>query len=267
MPQERIESSANPFLRHVRKLRQRKYRELHGEFLVEGIGPVLQAVEHGAPIEALVAAPEVVTSDAARRVLAAAQEAGSRVVLVGRDAFETVSGRDNPSGLAAVVRTFASNVDELQPADESLYVALHQVANPGNLGTIVRTVDAVGGSGVIIVGESTDPWHPTCVKASMGTLFAVPVAVAKGLDEVFAWSGRNDLAIVTTSAHAADDYRAVDYPPRALVVFGSEREGLPDDALEQGDIRVSIPMKGSASSLNLAVAAGVLLYEIAGRRP
>lgn len=266
MDGEPITSASNALLKRARKLRQRKYREQEGAFFVEGLAPVLQAIEHDADVETLIVAPELLTSERAKALIEPARRGGMATALVSADAFATVSERENPSGLAAVVRSRAVSLEDLDVPGDALFVALHEAGNPGNVGTIVRTVDAVGGDGVILVGDTTDSWHPSSVKASMGTIFSTALATAETVDEVFEWATRHDLAVVTTSARAPHDYWAVDYPERSVVLFGSEGTGLPAGILERGDVSVRIPMRGSASSLNLAVSAGVVLYELARRR-
>ena len=261
-----IESAANPLMKRMRALEQRKGREREKAFVVEGIGPVWQAVEGGAAIETLVVAPELLTSELARAMIAGQEAAGVRVAEVSADLFARVAARENPSGVAAIVRMERRGIDALAAPADGLFVALCEVGNPGNLGTILRTVDAVGGSGVILVGDTTDPYHPAAVKASMGTLFRVPVVRAPTYAEVDAWCASHAVSTVTTSARATADCWSVTYPISVCLVFGSEGRGLPTDVMQRGTISVRIPMEGSASSLNLAVSAGILLYEVFRQR-
>lgn len=261
-----IESAANPLIKRIRALGQRKGREEQGACFVEGIQPVWQAVEGGAAIEALVVAPDLLTSAPARAMVAAQQAAGTPVAEVTAALYERIATRENPSGLAAIVRIARRGLASLAVTPTALFVALHEVGNPGNLGTILRTVDAVGGSGVILVGDTTDPYHPSAVRASVGTLFRLPVAHVACLDEIFSWSVENRVGVVTTSTHATHDHWDVTYPVPALMLFGNEGRGLPADIVRRGDLSVRIPMHGSAGSLNLSVAAGVLLYEALRQR-
>lgn len=172
-----IGSAANPLVKRARLLLGgRKGRRREGAFVVEGIGPVWQAVEAGAEVEALLVAPELLVSEPAREMVAAQEARGVRVARLTGAVFASLSGREGPSGLAAIVRARAARLDDLRPAPDAPLVALHEIGNPGNLGTIVRTADAVGAGGVVLLGETTDPFHPAAVKASMGALFTVPVA-------------------------------------------------------------------------------------------
>jgi RNA methyltransferase, TrmH family len=258
-----ITSTSNPVVKRARSLRQRKYREREGAFLVEGIHPLWQALDHGAPVETILVAPELLTSDAATKLIDRFKQGGGAVAELSARAFESISGRDNPSGLAAVIEVEGRDLDEASVEQDSLFVAVHQVANPGNLGTIIRTADAVRSDGVVVTGRATDPFHPAAVKASTGTLFSTPVYRVDDFDRLNEWRRRQGLTLVVTSAHAETEHWKVDYPRPCVVAFGSEAEGLPAEIMEEGDIAVRIPMHGGATSLNLAVAAGVVLYEAA----
>ena len=263
---ETITSAANPLIRRMRALlSQRKQRQAEGAFVVEGIRAVWQALESEAEVEVLVVAPDLLRSDAARELLAHRRSAGLRTIEVGNAVFGGLTEREHPSGLAAIVRMPGRRLADLQVGAQALFVALHEAGNPGNLGTILRTIDAVGGDGLIVIGDSTDPYHPTSVKASMGALFTVPLVRAHTMDEVLAWCRSTGIGVVTTSAGARQSHWEARYPRPGLLLMGSEGEGLAREMLARGDLAVRIPMGGSADSLNLAVATGILLYE--AKRP
>lgn len=256
-----IESAANPLIKRIRTLAQHKGREQVGACFVEGIQAVWQAVDAGAAIETLIVAPDLLTSVAAREMVARQQAAGVAVAEVSAAIYARIATRENPSGLAAIVHIIPRDLPSLAATPQSLFVALHEIGNPGNLGTILRTVDAVGGSGVILIGDTTDPYHPNAVKASVGTLFRLPIVQTDQIEDVLEWSRTHGVSVVTTSARATQEHWQVVYPSPLLMLFGNEGRGLPREIVERGDLAVRIPMHGSASSLNLAVAAGVLLYE------
>ncbi len=262
----RIEGAANPLIRRIRALEQRKGREQTGAFFVEGIQAVWQAVDSGAALETLVVAPDLLTSAAAWEMVAGQRALGRQIAEVSAPLFARIATRENPSGLAAIVRITSRDLASLVVAPRSLFVALHEIGNPGNLGTILRTVDAVGGNGVILIGDATDPYHPSAVRASVGTLFRLPVVSVGRIEDVLAWSRASGVSVVTTSARATHEHWQVVYPSPLLMLFGNEGRGLPPEIVAQGDLSVRIPMHGSASSLNLAVAAGVLLYEVLRQR-
>jgi RNA methyltransferase, TrmH family len=146
-----------------------------------------------------------------------------------------------------------------------VFAALHEIGNPGNLGTIVRTASAAGASGVILIGPSADPYDPAAVKASMGALFTVPVVAAASAAEFLDWARARSLTVVATSGRASVSCWDADLRPPLALLLGSEGDGLPDELLAAADLSVAIPMTGTAESLNLAVAAGILLYEVRRR--
>ena len=257
-----ISSPANPLVKRIRALRRRKERDAQGVFFVDGIQPVWQALDHAAAVETLVVAPDLLTSEDARGRVDAARASGVRVVTVTPSVYETLSEREGPSGLGALVATTNEALADLEVGEEAIVVALDRVSNPGNLGTIVRTADGAGAQAVVLVGTSADPFDPAAVKASMGTIFSVEVCRTESLTELFAWAAARDFSVVTTSARATTSYDEAPYRLPLLLVLGSEGEGLPQDAVERGDLQVRIDMAGVASSLNLAVAAGILLFEV-----
>ncbi len=255
-----LTSLSNPLVKELRALAQKKEREARGEFLCEGIQLVVQAAQSGAPISMLVVAPDVLTSATARELVRSQERAGTRIVRVSRAVFESFAERDNPSGLAAVVKIVPHALERLHVRADSLYVVLHQVRNPGNLGTILRTADAVRASGVILLGNVTDPFAPAAVKASRGALFTVPLVRVRAVQAFLDWAVAQTLRVVTTSDKAAQDVWHADLHSPLALVFGNEGEGLPDEILHAGQA-VRIPMYGQVDSLNLAVAASVLLYQ------
>jgi RNA methyltransferase, TrmH family len=257
---ELISSAANPLIKRIRLLADRQHRRREGAFVVRGVQPVWQAVEASADIEVLIAAPELLRDPAAAMV--AAQEArGVKVARLTGELFGRIADRDGPAGLAAIVRKRTGGLAGLSVLPDAVFVALHEVANPGNLGTIIRTADAVAAAGVILVGQSADPFDPVAVKASMGAVFSVPVVTEAAPAEFLRWCSDRGIAVAATSGSAALSLWDITLPRPVAVLFGSEGSGLPSELLAAGDLQLRIPMTGSAESLNLAVAAGILLYE------
>ena len=262
-----VSSAANPVSKRMRLLADRRHRRREGAFVVEGIQPVWQAVEAGADVEMLVAAPDLLArwpgGERAAAMVAGQEGRGTAVTRMTAELFTRLSGRDAPSGLAAIVRGRAGSLADLRVAPDSVFAALHEISNPGNLGTIIRTASAAGAAGVVLLGASTDPFDPAAVKASMGALFTVPVAHEPDVAAFFGWAAAAGVTVVTTSGGAADSFWEARFPRPAAFLLGSEGAGLPADILARGDRQVRIPMTGTAESLNLAVATGLLLYEAA----
>jgi RNA methyltransferase, TrmH family len=259
---EVISSAANPLVKRIRLLASRKYRREQGAFVVEGIQPVWRAVAAGWEIEALVVDPDLRPDSPAATMVAQAEARGVRVARLSRDLFRRLSSRDGPAGLLAIVRSRQPGLDDLEVAEDSVFVALHRIGNPGNLGTIVRTADAVGAAGIILIGDATDPYAPTSVKASMGSIFAVNVVHVPAPDPFLHWSDENAVQLLAASGQADLAHWSTTYRPPLALLLGSEGEGLPAGLLARADRRIRIPMTGTAESLNVAAAAAVLLYEV-----
>ena len=260
-----ISSAANPLVRRVRLLADRKHRRRESAFVVQGIQPVWQAVEAGSDVEVLIVAPDLLRHPGATAMVADQEAAGVRVARLSGELFGRISDRDAPSGLAAIVRAAPVALAGLPVGAGSLFVALHSAGNPGNLGTIIRTASAAGAAGVILIGPSADPYDPAAVKASMGALFTVPVATAAPAAEFLDWARAGGVRVAATSARGSVTCWDADLRLPLAVLLGSEGSGLPEDVLDAADQRVAIPMTGTAESLNLSVAAGILLYEVRRR--
>lgn len=249
----------------ARRLASRHYREQEGICFVEGIRPVLDAIESGARLEALLLAPEMLRSEVALRMAREQEAAGVPIIELSRASFERLSDRENPTGLAALVYWRPLALEGLSLGPETLLVMAEDMRDPGNLGTLLRTMDAVKGSGVVVVGASTDPTHPKCLKASMGTIFRLPVARAASVEAFLSWAKEQKLWTVATTARRGESYWAAPYRLPLALLLGNEGEGLRPETLASADVIARIPMWGTASSLNVSVAAGVLLYEIRRR--
>lgn len=258
-----ITSFSNPLVKRIKRLRQKKNRERENAYFIEGLRIVISAIEAGAPVELLVYSSELLNSAIAWQMISAQQAAGLPCVELSASVFKSISDRDNPVGLGAIVNCRWVNLDELIIQPGNVFVALVQVAEPGNLGAVLRSMDATGATALIIVGPGVDPFHPSAVKASMGALYSVPVARADNVEGLVNWSSAHGLQATATTAKGERLYWQTRYRRPALLMMGSEREGLSSQAMAMADQVVSIPMAGRASSLNLAVATGVMLYELA----
>lgn len=261
-----ISTASKAMIRDVRALKQKRVRDADRRYYAEGISIVLRALEMNAPVESIIYCPELLHSEVA---LAAVKRASETLPCYEATvaAFESLSGRDNPVGIGAVIAYGDNDPDRLPSAPDGLYVALDDIKSPGNLGTIIRTADGLGFTAVLLAGEATDQYHPECVKASMGTVFSVPVATFPTATAMLDWCAQRGLTLITTSCHARDDITQIPaYPRPAALVMGAEATGLGTETLSAGQLQVRIPMHGSATSLNLAVATGILMYDI-GSKP
>lgn len=256
-----ITSLSNPLVKQVRKLRQRKARAETGQFLVEGIHHVGEAAEAGWDIQTLLFAPDLLTSEFGRDLVARLEKERIRVQPVSAQVMDSLAEKDNPTGLIALVSQQERTLAGFTAADISSALALVSPQDPGNLGSILRTMDAAGAQALFLLDGGVDAFHPSVVRASMGAIFWKPVIRAT-FGEFIEWARRGGLQLIGTSAHAGGDYRAARGTSPWALILGSEQKGLSGAQLSTCDLAVSLPMRGRASSLNLAVAAGILLYEL-----
>ncbi len=262
-----ITSLSNAKIKQVRALRQRKARHASGLFLAEGIRPVGEAVAAvqarsipGQAVESIFYAPSRLASEFAHQLIQEQSSNGIPCYATTTEVFESIAGKENPQGILAVIRPGHTLLSSLNPDNFPWGVALESPQDPGNIGAILRTIDAVGASGLLLLGNSADPYHPSAVRASMGAIFWHPI-VNNSFGEFTHWAKQYGYTVYGTSEAAQASYRSVEtYRPPMLLLMGSEREGLAPDQEAVCDMMLSLPMRGRVTSLNLAVATGVMLY-------
>ncbi len=255
-----LTSFSNPLVKKIRALKGRKGRAESDLFMVEGLHHVGSALEAGWDVDALLYAPDLLTGDFANTLLDDARRIGLAPQPVSAKVMESLAEKDNPQGILAAVRQRKLGFNDLRAIQSG--VALVSPQDPGNVGTILRTIDAVGADILFLLNGGLDLYHPTCVRASMGTLFWKPV-VRAGFDDFVSWAKGNGIQLIGASAHSQVNYREA--KPEGspwLLLLGSEQKGLSAEQLAACDVSVSLPMRGLVSSLNLSVAAGVLLYAL-----
>jgi TrmH family RNA methyltransferase len=257
-----VTSLANPLVKDIKALALKKFRDQQNAFMAEGLKLVIDALDLGWSIRTLVFAKAGRGNAAVEKVAARTVAAGGTVLEVSEKVLATITRRENPQMVVGVFAQQTVPLKDIRARDGDVWVALDRVRDPGNLGTVIRTVDAVGAKGVILVGDTTDPFSLETVRATMGSIFAVPVA--RATEQAFlAW--RRDFSGLVAGTHlkGAVDYRSVDFSRGpVLLLMGNEQQGLPDNLAESCDRLVRIPQAGRADSLTLAVATGVMLFEI-----
>ena len=256
-----ITSTSNPHIKNIRKLSQKKYRRESGLFYVEGLRPITSALNHAAQVIELIYCPELLESDFGWELLRHAEQQNINILEVNRLVFESISLKEGPQGLCALVK---QNIQELGAHTEvqGVWGALEGVQDPGKLGSVLRTLDAVGGNGLLLVGEGTDATHPTSVRASMGAIFTIPI-FQTSLENFLVWKKDHPLvALIGAVCEDVQDYCDYYSERDMLLLMGSEQKGMPPQAQDICTGLVNIPMIGSVDSLNLANATSVLLYEI-----
>ncbi len=260
MSVKQVTSTANTDIKAMRALDMRKERRETGLFLAEGLRHVLEGIDNHWTLTTLAYHWKIAQKPEVARARDACVKAGGTCLEVNDLVLEKLSHKDNPQQVIGVFRQRLVALKDMSA--RKCIVALDQVRDPGNLGTIIRTVDAVGADGIILIDQCCDPFSTEAVRASMGSLFAVPIAQALKVDfKAFVkdWKGT---VIGTHLSDKTVDYRAVKYNAPTLLVMGNEQAGLSDDIASILPTLVKLPMHGRADSLNLAIATGVMLYKI-----
>ena len=254
-----ITSLTNDTIKAVRALHIKKARDQTGTFLAEGLKFIGEALDLGQTPRQLLVGKDARPHPLLDRARAETLANGGEVIVVTREILEKVSRKDNPQTVLAVFDQTFTALDDIDPARAPCWVALEQVRDPGNLGTIIRTADAAGCGWVILIDDCVDPFSVEAVRATMGSIFAVSVSRATSA-EFLAWRSRWPGSVVGTRLDATHDYRAAPYRTPSLILMGNEQAGLTDDLAGACDLTVKIPMRGRADSLNLAIANGVMVY-------
>lgn len=254
-----VTSLTNPTVKAVRALHLRKERDASGLFVAEGLKIVTEAVELGRAPKILMYGKEAGDHPLLRKAVQATLAGRGEVIEVTHDILAKVSRRDNPQAVVGVFEQVFTPLEAIAPEAAACWVALHRVRDPGNLGTIVRTADAAGCGGVILVGECCDPFSVEAVRATMGSIFAVPIVQAD--EEAFAaWRRTWPGSVVGTLLSATKAHHEAAYRKPALILMGNEQQGLTPEMAALCDVNVKIPMRGRADSLNLSVATGIMIY-------
>ncbi len=254
-----ITSLTNDTVKAVRALHMRKERETTGLFLAEGLKFIGEALDQGRTPKTLLVGMEARPHALLDRAKAETLAAGGEIVVVTHPILEKISRRENPQTVLAVFEQQYTPLDALTPQSAPCWVALEQVRDPGNLGTIIRTADAAGCGGVILIGDCVDPFSVEAVRATMGSVFAVKI-VRTSVAEFLAWRRGWPGSVVGTRLDATVDYRSAALQRPSLILMGNEQAGLTDDLAAACDVNVKIPMRGRADSLNLAIATGIMVY-------
>jgi len=256
-----VTSLANPIIKDIKALTNKKSREESGTFLAEGLKLVIDAIELGWTIRTLVYAKAAKGKPLDEQMAARTVASGGLVLEVSEKVIASITRRDNPQMVVGIFEQRWKSLKDIRPREGETWVALDRVRDPGNLGTIIRTADAAGASGIILIGETTDPFSLETVRATMGSVFAVPVARATP-EEFIAWRKSAGVSVVATHLAGAGDYRTIDYRNKPTVLLmGNEQSGLPEQLAREADALARIPQQGRADSLNLAVATAVMLFE------
>ncbi len=260
-----ITGFSNPTVKYLRSLREKKHRRREGRFLAEGLRLLTDARECGHLPEMLVMSatrdPHPLLAELERAV----EASGGEVIETTPDILSKITGKDNPQSVAGVFAEFDTSLAALDRHAAPIWLVAQALRDPGNLGTMLRTGDAVGAGGLILIDDCADPFSVEAVRASMGAIFTQKIAQA-GWDEFLSWlrGGAKDQGgqLVAASLRDAVPFRGAPYQAPCFILVGNESRGLPEDFEMAADLRVTMPMRGRADSLNAAIAGAVLGYEV-----
>ena len=264
MPRE-ITGFSNPIVKRVRGLRDKKHRRAEGRFLAEGLRILTEALDAGVLPEMLWYAADSADHPLVQRLTAATEAAGGEVVFTSPDTLAKLSGKDNPGSVIGVYPERLTPLADIDRASADIWIVAERLRDPGNLGTIMRTGDAVGAGGLILIDDCTDPFSVEAVRASMGAIFTQSVSVASW-PEFLTWLRGGPGQLVGTSLNTENDYQTVRYVAPTFILVGNEAQGLPVAYEAECDLLVKMPMRGKADSLNAAVATAVMAYEVLNQR-
>ena len=259
-----LSSVSNPIVKAAAELKQKKYRTEQQAFLVEGMRSVEEAVNCGIVKQLFVLKGSKTASARQTAIIAAAAAEGVELYEVTEPVMKKIADTETPQALTAIVARQSAALEEL--AADGIVLVLDRIGDPGNLGTMIRTADAAGISGVVLLAGCTDIFAPKAVRSTMGSLLHIPVAEGICEADFISWARKNGYEITVTCLENADSLYQTDLQGPVAVVVGSEAEGVSDGLLEPAVKKVFIPMEGQAESLNAAVAAGIVMFECLRQR-
>ncbi len=264
MPRE-ITGFSNPLVKQVRGLRDKKNRRAEGLFLAEGLRILTEALDAGIPPKMLWHAPEGGAHPLVQKLARETEATGGEVFVTSTDILSKLSGKDNPGAVIGVYPEMLTPLTALDRATSGIWLVAERLRDPGNLGTILRTGDAVGAGGLILIDDCTDPFSVEAVRASMGAIFTQKVATARW-PEFVSWLRSAPGQLVGTSLNTDNDYQDPRYEAPTFLLIGNESQGLPEAYEKECDLLVKMPMMGKADSLNAAMATAVITYEVLNQR-
>jgi TrmH family RNA methyltransferase len=249
----------------LRSLQTPQARFRTGLYIIEGIRHLARAVEHNAPIESVFLDTSVLSNPFGQKLARRLRKKGVVGVRLSNQLYCDLTLASEPQGIGAVVRQHWIPLANVRVGRDSFWLAVESIESPGNLGTIIRTAEAAGVSGILMLDSESDPYDPAAVRASMGSLFSVKLTRCAP-HEFADWAKSCGVVVVGSSPAGLLDYKALRCQWPAALVIGSEKRGLSERLIEISDFMVRIPMRGGCDSINVSVAAGVLLFEMSGQR-
>ncbi len=256
-----ITGFSNPTIKRLKSLREKKHRKREGHFLAEGLRILTEALEEGVTPEVLVLVEDTELHPLAEKLEIATAKADGMVIETSEAIIAKLTGKSNPQSIVGVYKDHPTDLSDLNRDDSNIWIVAQSLRDPGNLGTILRTGDAVGAGGLILIDDCVDPFSVEAVRASMGAIFTQKIVQANW-DDFLSWLRADKGQMIGTSLNTEKDYQAVSYEKPTFLLVGNEAQGLPPEYEKECDFLVKIPMMGKADSLNAAVATSVVAYEV-----
>lgn len=260
-----ISGFSNPTIKRLKSLREKKHRKREGHFLAEGLRILTEALDAGRTPKLLVVVEDTELHPLAQKLETETLAAGGEVIETSEAIIAKLSGKSNPQSIIGIYEDHPAPLAELDRSSSSIWLVAQALRDPGNLGTILRTGDAVGAGGLILIDDCVDPFSVEAVRASMGAIFTQQIVMSPW-SEFVDWLRSGPGQLVGTSLNTDTDYQSAFYAPPTFLLVGNEAQGLPEDYEQACDMLVKIPMMGKADSLNAAVATAVMAYEVLNQR-
>lgn len=257
---DRITSPSNPLIKRLRSLDRKKHRLETGLFLAEGARLIDQALQKNWQIDTLIVSTSGRERPAIEALMQRTAGTGARLVEVPDRIASSLARKDNPQSVLAAIQQKPMPLPAIKTESNRDWIGLYRVRDPGNLGTILRTADCAGAAGVVLIEQCCDPYSVEAVRASMGSLFDVPLARAS-FSEFDTWRKEAGMSMVAASMHGQTPHTEIDFSKPSVILMGNEQSGLPEAVEHSCDHLCRIPMRGGADSLNLAQASAILIYE------
>ena len=261
-----ITSRENHLIKKIYRLHTAAGRKKKGQYFIEGVRSVLQSLEAKAPVEEVVYSRQVHRIPGGGELVERLENAGVKVVEISESLYETITDTENPQHIMAVINMQEYRLEDITAASDLLLVIVDGLQDPGNLGTIIRTADAAGVHGVVLLKGTVDPYNPKTVRSTMGSVFSIPVIRENDTEGLFAGLHGLGVRLVAASPEGDTSYWDIDYRGRTGIIIGNEANGISEIARKSSDISAVLPMIGGAESLNAAVACGILLYKALEQR-
>lgn len=260
-----ISSLQNARIKDIVKLRQRSHRDASSMMIIEGLKEIRMALRNNHKISELFVCKDLIENDSDNELIQLCQSTGTEIFECTMPVFQKIAYRDNPQGLLAIAPSISRSLNSFQPPPNALIIIAESIEKPGNLGTILRSADATGVNAVIVCDRCTDINNPNVIRASIGTIFSIPVIEASS-SETLAWLKENHIQSIAATPNAKSLYTDLNMTTATAIIVGAEQPGLSEMWIQNTDHQVVIPMTGQADSLNVASATTIILYEALRQR-